>query len=128
MSLRVVQSPHSVAATIERLLSALSARGITLFARIDHGGGARSVGLELPEEELLVFGDPKAGTLLMQVDPEVGYELPLRLLVWESAGGTLVGYSPPTELADRYAVGEQTDLLARMTGLLEGLVAEGTAS
>ena len=128
MSLQVVQSPHTVAATVDRLVSALSDRGITLFARIDHAGGARAVGLELHDEELLVFGDPKAGTLLMQLDPEVGYELPLRLLVWEAAGGTLVGYRPPGELAEHYAVGEQAELLARMTGLLDSLVAEGTAA
>jgi uncharacterized protein (DUF302 family) len=128
MSLRVLQSPHSVAATADRLLAALGERGITMFARIDHAAGARTAGLELPDEELLIFGDPRAGTLLMQLDPQIGYELPLRLLIWDAAGQTLVGYRPPTELAERYAVGEQAELLSRMTGLLEGLVAESTAS
>jgi uncharacterized protein (DUF302 family) len=128
MSLRVLQSPHSVAATADRLLAALSERGITMFARIDHAGGARAVGLELPDEELVIFGDPRAGTLLMQLDPEVGHELPLRLLVWDAAGRTLVGYRPPNELAERYAVGGQAELLGRMTALLEGLVAESTSS
>jgi uncharacterized protein (DUF302 family) len=128
MTLRVVHSPHSVAATTERLLQALGDRGITMFARIDHAGGARAAGLELPDEELVVFGDPRAGTLLMQLDPQVGYELPLRLLLWDAGDGTLVGYRPPTELAQRYAVGEQTELLGQMTGLLEVLVAEITAA
>jgi uncharacterized protein (DUF302 family) len=128
MTLRVVHSPHSVAATTERLLQALGDRGITMFARIDHAGGARAAGLALPDEELVIFGDPRAGTLLMQLDPQVGYELPLRLLLWDAGGGTLVGYRPPTELSQRYAVGEQTELLGQMTGLLEGLVAEITAA
>jgi uncharacterized protein (DUF302 family) len=128
MTLRVVHSPHSVAATTERLLQALGDRGITMFARIDHAGGARAAGLELPDEELVIFGDPRAGTLLMALDPQVGYELPLRLLLWDAAGGTLVGYRPPTELAQRYAVGEHTELLGQMTRLLEGLVAEITAA
>jgi beta-galactosidase len=128
MSLRVVQSPNSVAETVDRLVAALGDRGITMFARIDHGGGARGAGLELADEELLIFGDPSAGTLLMQLDPEIGYELPLRLLIWDSAGRTLVGYRPPAELAERYAVGEQAELLGRMSGLLEGLITESTAS
>jgi uncharacterized protein (DUF302 family) len=128
MSLRVAQSPHSVAETTDRLVAALSGRGVTVFARIDHGDGARAVGLELQDEEVVIFGDPRAGTLLMQLDPEVGYELPLRLLVWDAGGRTLVGYRPPTELAERYAVGQGAEVLSRMTGLLEGLVAESTAS
>jgi uncharacterized protein (DUF302 family) len=127
MSLRVLKSPHSVAATADRLAAALAQRGITMFARIDHAGGARAVGLELPDEELVIFGDPRTGTVLMQLDPEIGYELPLRLLIWDAAGRTLVGYRPPTELAERYPVGEQAELLSRMTGLLEALVAESTA-
>jgi uncharacterized protein (DUF302 family) len=128
MSLRVAQSPHSVAETTDRLVAALSGRGVTVFARIDHGDGARAVGLELQDEEVVIFGDPRAGTLLMQLDPEVGYELPLRLLVWDAGGRTLVGYRPPTELAERYAVGQGAEVLSRMIGLLEGLVAESTAS
>jgi uncharacterized protein (DUF302 family) len=128
MALRFVQSPHSVAETTNRLLAALDGRGITVFARIDHGGGARSVGLQLHDEELVIFGDPSAGTLLMQLDPEVGYELPLRLLVWDAQGRTHVGYRPPAELAERYAVGDRSEVLSRMTGLLEGLIAEATAS
>ena len=127
MPLQVTKSPHPVAATADRLIAALKGRGITVFARIDHAGGARAAGLELPDEELLVFGDPRAGTPLMQDDPQVGYELPLRLLVWEAGGETLVGYRPPTELAERYAIGARSELLARMRKLLEGLVAEASA-
>jgi uncharacterized protein (DUF302 family) len=127
MPLQVTKSPHPVAATADRLIAALEGRGITVFARIDHAGGARAAGLELPDEELLVFGDPRAGTPLMQDDPQVGYELPLRLLIWEAGGETLIGYRPPTELAERYAIGARSELLARMTKLLEGLVAEASA-
>ena len=127
MPLQVTKSPHPVAATADRLIAALEGRGITVFARIDHAGGARAAGLEVPDEELLVFGDPRAGTPLMQDDPQVGYELPLRLLVWEAGGETLVGYRPLTELAERYAIGARSELLARMTKLLEGLVAEASA-
>jgi uncharacterized protein (DUF302 family) len=127
MPLEVAKSPHPVTATADRLIAALEGRGITVFARIDHAGGARAAGLELPAEELLVFGDPRAGTPLMQDDPQVGYELPLRMLVWQAGGDTLIGYSPPGELAERYAVGERDELLGRMSKLLEGLVGEATA-
>src|SRR4030081_1403704 len=98
MPLEVTKSAQPVAATADRLIAALEGRGITVFARIEHGGGARAAGLELPDEELLVFGDPRAGTPLMQDDPQGGYELPLRLLVWEAGGGTLLGYRPLTAL------------------------------
>jgi uncharacterized protein (DUF302 family) len=127
MSIQTTHSPHSVAVTLDRLVAALGSRGATVFARIDHAGGARAVGLELGDEELLIFGDPRAGTRLMQADPEVGYELPLRVLAWDAGGQTLVGYRTPNELADNYAVAEQLELLERLDGLLQELIAEGTA-
>jgi beta-galactosidase len=127
MSLTVAESPHSVQATIDRVVAGLGARDIELFARIDHAGGARAAGLELAEEELLIFGDPRAGTLLMQGDPSIGYELPLRLLVWDDAGQTRIGYRPPSELADDYGVADHLDVLERMDQLLQRIVAEGVA-
>jgi uncharacterized protein (DUF302 family) len=127
MSLTVVDSPHEVRATMDRLVAALTRRGIAVFARVDHGGGARAVGLGLADEELLIFGDPRVGTLLMQADPEIGYELPLRVLVWEAAGRTKIGYRLPTEVAAEYAVGGQAETLMRIGRLLEELVGESAA-
>lgn len=127
MSLVTSTSPHTVSATIERLLAALERRDIELFARVDHGGGARAAGLELPDEEVLIFGNPRAGTPLMQSDPRVGYELPLRLLVWDAAGQTMVGYRPPTELGAEYRLGDHVDALKGMAALLGQIAAEGTA-
>src|SRR5438128_57047 len=89
-------SPHTVAETVERLRGSLERRSITLFATIDHAAGAHEVGLELPDEAVVVFGDPRAGTPLMQKDPAVGIELPLRVLVWDEGGTTMVGYHDPT--------------------------------
>jgi beta-galactosidase len=128
MSLTIAESPHSVPATIDRVLAVLEAHDIALFARVDHGGGARAAGLELADEELLIFGDPRVGTLLMQGDPRIGYELPLRLLVWDDAGHTRIGYRPPTELADDYGVADHLDVLERMDQLLQRIVAESVAS
>src|SRR5271154_540241 len=124
MQLSTSNSPHSVRVTADRLLAAIESRGSQVFARVDHAGGARAVGLELPDEELLIFGDPRAGTSLMQADAKVGHELPLRLLVWDADGQTTIGFRSPLDLAGDYDVADHADLLERMRGLLEQLVAE----
>ena len=97
-----------------------------MFARIDHAAGARKAGLELADEELLIFGDPRVGTLLMQEDAAVGYELPLRLLIWDANGQTMISYRRPTELADDFAVADQLETLRRMENLLEQISAEAS--
>jgi uncharacterized protein (DUF302 family) len=117
-----------VAATVDRLVTSLDARGTRLFARIDHAAAAREAGLELADEQLLVFGDPRVGTLLMQEDASVGYELPLRLLVWDDGGATRIGWRPVTKLAGEYGVSARAEVLERIEGLLEQLVAEATAA
>lgn len=128
MPLTAVKSPHTVAQTADRLAAALKHRGIELFARIDHGAGARRAGMDLRDEELLVFGDPRAGTPLMQEDPAIGYELPLRVLIWDAQGQTMVAHRPMASLAGEYEVGEQAAILERMNGLLDQLVAEAVAA
>ena len=127
MALNAVSSPHSVRATADRLAAAIAARGITVFARVEHSGLARAAGLELADEELLIFGDPRVGTALMQSDAEIGYELPLRVLVWDAGGRTMVGYRAPTEMSSAFAVADQSAVLGRMDGLITSLIAEATA-
>jgi uncharacterized protein (DUF302 family) len=126
MSLTTVESAHSVPATVDRVIAALGRRGITVFARIDHAAGARKAGLELADEELVIFGDPRAGTVLMQADAAVGYELPLRLLIWDAGGQTMIGYRPPTELRDDFTVANQLEILRRMESLLGQLTTEAS--
>jgi uncharacterized protein (DUF302 family) len=128
MPLVIASSAGSVAETIDRVLDALGSRGIHVFARIDHAAGARAAGLELADEEVVIFGDPRAGTPLMQSDPQLGYELPLRLLVWDAGGQTMIGYRPPTELELDYEVTDRVDVLQRMTMLLEQIVAESVTA
>ena len=110
-------------ATVDRLIAALGRRGITVFARVDHAAGARKAGLQLADEELVIFGDPRVGSLLMQRDPAVGYELPLRLLIWDAGGQTMLGYRRPTELRDDFALADQLEILRRQprVGLRENL-------
>ena len=113
-------------ATVDRLIAALGRRGITVFARVDHAAGARKAGLQLADEELVIFGDPRVGSLLMQRDPAVGYELPLRLLIWDAGGQTMLGYRRPTELRDDFALADQLETLRRMENLLEQIIAEAS--
>jgi uncharacterized protein (DUF302 family) len=128
MSLTASSSPHSVAVTADRAVAALERRGITLFTRVDHASGAHAVGLALEDEQLLIFGDPRAGTPLMQADPRVGYELPLRLLIWDANGQTMVAYRPAGQLSGEYDLADHAAVLERMEGLLEQVIAESVAA
>ncbi len=107
--------------TVTRLLEAIERRKLTLFARIDHAAAARQVGLGLADEEVFVFGNPRAGTSLMQSDPRIGIELPLRMLVWGDSDGVALGYLDPRELAGRYNVAAGARTLEAMSQLLSGL-------
>jgi uncharacterized protein (DUF302 family) len=122
----VATSPHDVASTVARVETALRARGVTLFAVVDHAAGAREAGLELADEVLLVFGNPTAGTRLMQADPTVGIELPLRMLIWDEQGTTQIAFSDPAKLAGGYRLSGRLPVLSQMRTLLDQLVAEAT--
>jgi uncharacterized protein (DUF302 family) len=106
-----------------RLREALDAHGLQLFARIDHATGARKAGVALDANVLLIFGNPSVGTPLMQADPHVGIELPLRMLVWQDSDGTHVGYLDPRELADRYALDGHQQTLERQAAVLSAVAA-----
>ncbi len=110
--------------TLGALLSAIERRGLTVFARIDHTAGAREVGMELADEEVVLFGNARGGTPLMQSDRRVGIELPLRMLVWREGEDVLLAYRDPRELSATYDLGGQRGALEQMTGLLEALAAE----
>lgn len=107
--------------TLTRLIDAISHKGLTVFAQIDHAAAAREVGMELPDEVVVVFGNPRAGTPLMQADPRVGIELPLRILVWDQDGQTVVGYNDPKGLDGAYALTSQVATLEAMSSLLHAL-------
>ena len=100
-----IGSPHSVPQTLERLESLLRERGITIFARIDFSGDAARAGLTMRPEQLLIFGNPKAGTPLMQSVPAAGLDLPLKALVWEDAAGhTQIAYNDPQYIIRRHGL------------------------
>lgn len=96
-------SAHSVDATVEKLQTMLQAKGVTLFAVIDHSGEAQKVGLAMPPTKLLIFGNPKGGTPLMLVSPSIAIDLPLKVLVAEGADGKVsVSYNAPEYLQTRH--------------------------
>ena len=96
-----------------------------MFARIDHAGAAREAGLELADEQVVLFGNPRAGTPLMRSDPRIGVELPLRILIWADATGVLLGYRDPRELGELYDIAaEQQPILEQMAKLLGQLADE----
>jgi uncharacterized protein (DUF302 family) len=104
-----------------RLREALEAHGLQLFARIDHAAGARQADVELKPNVLLIFGKTSVGTPLMQADPRVGIELPLRMLIWQDPDETHVGYLDPRELADRYALEGHQHTLEQQAAVLAAL-------
>jgi len=105
-ALVTVPSRHSAAETLARLEAALQAKGITVFARIDHAAGAAQAGMSLRPTVLVVFGNPAAGTPLMQADQRVGLDLPLKVLIWEDeAHKAWLSYRDPTWLETEYGLG-----------------------
>jgi uncharacterized protein (DUF302 family) len=98
-----VQSHHSVGETLTRLQEILQSKGVKLFAVVDHSGEAERVGLEMLPTKLLIFGNPKAGTLLMRAAPSIALDLPLKILVAEdTAGKTWISYNASAFLQARH--------------------------
>jgi uncharacterized protein (DUF302 family) len=109
------RSPLSVDDTVARLSEILAAKGLKLFAVIDHSGEARAGGLELRDTKVVIFGSPQAGTPVMQAAPLAALDLPLKVLVWDDGGETKLDYTAPAALAARYDLGEE--LAARLVGI-----------
>jgi len=100
-----IPSHHSVDETVRRLQEILTAKGVTLFALVDHSGEAAKAGMEMRPTKLLIFGSPKAGTPVMLAAPSIAIDLPLKILVWEDAAGKAwVSYNAPSYLKERHHV------------------------
>ena len=108
-------SHATVTETVARLIAEVEARGMKLFTTIDHSGEARATGLELRETKLVVFGNPRTGTPIMQAAPLAGLDLPLKVLVRADPGRTCVSYTAPAELAARYQLSDE--LTAGLVGI-----------
>jgi uncharacterized protein (DUF302 family) len=102
-----IQSGHSVDETVEKLKAVLQAKGIALFALVDHSGEAAKAGLAMPPTKLAIFGNPKAGTPLMLAAPTLAIDLPLKILVWEDPQKKVwLSYNSPEYLGLRHGVPE----------------------
>ena len=100
-----IPSHHSVDETVEKLEGILQAKGVTLFALVDHSGEAEKVGMKMRPTKLLIFGSPKAGTPVMLAAPTSAIDLPLKILIWEDAQGRVwVSYNSPVYLQRRHGV------------------------
>jgi uncharacterized protein (DUF302 family) len=120
-----LQSPHSPRKTMDRFEEIVKQRGLTVFARIDHAAGGRKVELTLRPTELLIFGNPKSGTPLMQASQTMGLALPMKVLVWEDADAKVwIGYDAPADVAVRYEVPRDHPVLDQVTKAMQGLAAE----
>lgn len=118
----VLKSPHSVVETVVRVERAATARGLGIFARIDHAEGAAKAGMALRPTLLLMFGNPKGGTPLMQDRQTAGIDLPLKMLAWEDAEGTVwLGYNDPAWIAERHGLGPTS--AAAVKAIATGLAA-----
>lgn len=114
-----VKSQHSVAQTADKLEGLLKGKGMTVFARIDHSAGAAKVGKELRDTELVIFGNPKAGTPLMQCAQKVAIDLPMKALIWKDAEGAVwMSYNDPAYLAQRHHMQGCEKVLQKISGAL----------
>ena len=113
---------------MNRLEAAVKGKGLTVFARIDHAAGAAAVGLPLRPTELLIFGNAKGGTPLMQSVQTIGIDLPLRVLVWQDASGTTwLSYNDPSWLAKRHALDDATRAAVKaLAGALDAIAKAAT--
>jgi uncharacterized protein (DUF302 family) len=111
-----VRSAYPVAETIEKLEALAVAQGLMVFARIDFSGDALRAGLTLRPMQMLLFGNPKAGTPLLAAAPRSGLDLPLKALAWEDADGTVwVSFNSPAYIADRHSL--PSALIANISGI-----------
>jgi len=125
LQLVIQQSPYSMSETMERLEKGIKAKGISIFAIIDHSGAAQKVNMNLSNEKVIIFGDPKVGTFLMQENPLIGLELPLRILISQNEeGGIQIAYIDPITLGASYTIVKNSEILKKMSTGLAHLVAE----
>ena len=109
--------------TMDRLVAEIRAKGMNVFARIDHAAGAAEVGLKLRPTKLILFGNALGGTPLMQSIQTVGIDLPLKVLVWQDAQGkTWVSYNEPRWIAQRHGVTSTEQVVSKMTDMLSAML------
>jgi uncharacterized protein (DUF302 family) len=123
-----IKSSHSIEATVTKLKDVLKAKGMTIFSTIDHQQGAIKAGLELRPTVLVIFGNPKVGTRLMQCDQRMGLALPLKMLVWQDgAGATWLGYWAPAILKNEYNLDSCSETLEKVKNAMANFAKAATS-
>lgn len=112
------QSANDVKTTVDRLEAAIAKAGATVFARVDHAAGAKKAGMTLAPMEVLIFGNPKLGTPVIQANPQAGLDLPIKVLVWQDGDIVRIGYLDPQELKARYNAEGADNAFKMMEGAL----------
>lgn len=124
-----VRSEHSVAITVDRLEAVLQAKGMTIFYRVNHAAGAAGVGLALPPTEVLIFGNPKIGTPLMQCAPSTAIDLPQKALVSEDKDGQVwISYNDPDYISGRHGASGCPEVTAKIKKALNMFVTQAAGS
>jgi uncharacterized protein (DUF302 family) len=127
-ALVTVPSLHNHAETVERFKAQLARKGIRLFAQIDHAAEARLVGLTLRPTQVFIFGNPKAGTPLMQSKQTIGLDLPLRVLIWEDENGKAwLTYTRVAALAERHQLADREEAVKALDAGLAALPRDAAA-
>jgi len=122
-----LKSSHSVSATADKLTTLLKDKGMTVMNRISHSDGAASVDLELRATELVIFGNPKVGTPLMQCAQSVAIDLPQKALIWEDESGQVwLGYNDPMYLKQRHGIEGCDAVLGKIAGALDNFATAAT--
>lgn len=124
----VLESPVSVAETLDRLEATIEENGLIVVARVDHAANADGADETLRPTELLIFGNPALGTQLMQTTQTIGIDLPQKFLAWEDESGqVLLAYNDPAYLADRHGIGETDETIQQVSDAL-AMLAEGATA
>ncbi len=117
----IKQSPYSVAETESRFVSLIEAKGLNVFATVDHAQNAESAGLNLPPTRVVIFGNPQLGTPLMQCAPSIAIDLPQKMLIWEEESGQVqIAYNDPRYLGGRHRLGNcGNNVIQQIAGALD---------
>jgi uncharacterized protein (DUF302 family) len=120
--LTTVASSFSPKKTMDRLEAEVRAKGLSVFARVDHAAGAAEAGLELRPTNLIIFGNARGGTPLMQASQTAGIDLPLKALVWQDAAGkTWLSYNEPSWIAQRHHLGIKAEIVDKLAAALSAM-------
>ena len=127
--LTTIKSSHAPRETMNRLEAAVTAKGLTVFARIDHAEGASAAGLSLRPTEVLIFGNAKGDTPLMQAVQTIGIDLPLKALVWQDAAGdTWLSWNDPAWLVARHGASGAEAVAGKLGAVLDDVAKAATAA